>query len=142
MAVGPVSILAIQFSENNFRGEILAALYDLVKSGTVRIIDAVVVAKDQEGKVAAQEVNQLAPAVVAIFNPLDAEVTGLLSYSDIEAIGVMLENNSSAGVLALEHIWADKLAQAIVNANGRVVTNQLLMPEAVEEQLAAIATVK
>ena len=142
MAVGPVSILAIQFSENNFRGEILAALYDLVKSGTVRIIDAVVVAKDREGKVAAQEVNQLAPAVVAIFNPLDAEVTGLLSYSDIEAIGVMLENNSSAGVLALEHIWADKLAQAIVNANGRVVTNQLLMPEAVEEQLAAIATVK
>ena len=142
MAVGPVSILAIQFSENNFRGEILAALYDLVKSGTVRVIDAIVVAKDQEGKVAAQEVNQLAPAVVAIFNPLDAEVTGLLSYSDIEAIGVMLENNSSAGVLALEHIWADKLAQAIVNANGRVVTNQLLMPEAVEEQLAAIATVQ
>jgi uncharacterized membrane protein len=142
MAVGPVSILAIQFSENNFRGEILAELYDLVKSGTVRVIDAVVVAKDQAGKVAAQEVNQLAPAVVAIFNPLDAEVTGLLSYSDIEAIGAMLENNSSAGVLALEHIWADKLAQAIVNANGKVVTNQLLMPDAVAEQLATIATVQ
>jgi uncharacterized membrane protein len=142
MAVGPVSVLAIQFSENNFRGEILAELYDLVKSGTVRVIDAVVVAKDQEGKVAAQEVNQLAPAVVAIFNPLDAEVSGLLSYSDIEAIGAMLENNSSAGVLALEHIWADKLAQAIANANGRVVTNQLLMPEVVTEQLAAIATVE
>jgi uncharacterized membrane protein len=142
MAVGPVSVLAIQFSENNFRGEILAELYDLVKSGTVRVIDAVVVAKDQEGKVAAQEVNQLAPAVVAIFNPLDAEVSGLLSYSDIEAIGAMLDNNSSAGVLALEHIWAEKLAQAIANANGRVVTNQLLMPEVVTEQLAAIATVE
>jgi uncharacterized membrane protein len=142
MAVGPVSILTIQFSENNFRGEILAALYDLVKNGIVRVIDAVVVAKDQEGKVAAQEVNQLAPAVVAIFNPLDAEVTGLLSYGDIEEIGAMLENNSSAGVLALEHIWADKLAQAIINANGKVVTNQLLMPDAVEEQLAAIETVQ
>ena len=47
MTVGPVSVLAIQFSENNFRGEILAELYDLVKSGTVRVIDAVVVAKDQ-----------------------------------------------------------------------------------------------
>ena len=142
MAVGPVSVLAIQFSENNFRGEILAALYELVKSGTVKIIDAVVVAKDAAGTVTAQEVDQLAPAVVAIFNPLDAEVTGLLSYSDIEEIGAMLENNSSAGVLALEHIWADKLAQAIANANGRVVTNQLLMPEVVAEQLAAIATVE
>ncbi len=65
MTLGPVSILAIQFSENNFRGEILAALYDLVKNGTVRIIDAVVVAKDQIGEITVQEVNQLAPTVVA-----------------------------------------------------------------------------
>jgi len=142
MAVGPVSILAIQFSENNFRGEILAALYDLVKSGTVKIIDVVAVVKDAEGKVTAQEVNQLAPAAVAIFDPLDAEVTGLLSYDDIHDIGAKLENNSSAGLLVLEHVWADRLAQAIGNANGKVVTNQLLMPEVVEEQLAAIATVQ
>jgi uncharacterized membrane protein len=142
MAVGPVSILAIQFSENNFRGEILAALYELVKNGTVRIIDAVVVAKDQRGAIAVQEVSQLAPTVVAIFNPLDAEVTGLLSYDDIQNIGALLEPNSSAGLLALEHIWADRLAQAIADANGKVVLNQLVMPDAVEEQLAAIATVE
>jgi uncharacterized membrane protein len=142
MAVGPVSVLAIQFSENNFRGEILAALYELVKSGTVKIIDAVVVAKDADGTVTAQEVDQLAPAVVAIFNPLDAEVTGLLSYDDIHDIGAKLDNNSSAGLLVLEHIWADRLGQAIVNANGKIVTNQLIMPDVVEEHLAAIATVR
>ena len=142
MAVGPVSILAIQFSENNFRGEILAALYDLVKSGTVKIIDVVAVVKDADGKVTAQEVNQLAPAAVAIFDPLNAEVTGLLSYDDIHDIGAKLENNSSAGLLVLEHVWADRLAQAIGNANGKIVTNQLIMPEVVEEQLAAIATVQ
>ena len=142
MAVGPVSVLGIQFSENNFRGEILAALYDLVKSGTVRIIDAVVVAKDHDGKLTVQEVNQLAPTVVAIFDPLEAEVTGLLSYDDINNMGALLDPNSSAGLLALEHIWADRLAQAIGNANGKIVTNQLLMPDAVQEQLAAIETVK
>lgn len=142
MAVGPVSILAIQFSENNFRGQILAALYELVNNGTVKIIDAVVVVKDANGKVTAQEVNQLAPAVVSIFDPLNAEVTGLLSYEDIHDIGAKLDNNSSAGLLALEHIWADRLAQAIVSANGKIVTNQLLMPDVVEEQLAAIATVQ
>ena len=142
MAAGPVSILAIQFSENNFRGEILAALYELVSNGTVKIIDAVVVMKDQSGKVTVQEVNQLAPTVVAIFDPLNAEVTGLLSYADIEDIGAKLDNNSSAGLLALEHIWADRLAQAIGNANGKVVTNQLIMPDVVEQQLAEIAAVE
>ena len=141
MTVGPVSILAIQFSENNFRGEILAALYELVNNGTVRIIDAVVVSKDQVGKVTVQEVNQAAPHVVAIFDPLAAEVTGLLSYDDINDIGAKLDNNSSAGLLALEHIWADRLAQAIGSANGKIVTNQLIMPDVVEEQLAAIALV-
>lgn len=142
MAVGPVSILAIQFSENNFRGEILAALYELVKSETVRIIDAVVVAKDAHGEIAMQEVSQLAPAVVAIFNPLDAEVTGLLAYDDIVNLGALLEPNSSAGLLALEHIWADRLAQAIAGANGKVVFNQLIMPDAIAEQFAAIAAVQ
>ena len=142
MAVGQVSVLAIQFSENNFRGEILAALYELVSNGTVKIIDAVVVVKDAAGEVTAQEVNQLAPAVVSIFDPLNAEVTGLLSYEDIHDIGAKLDNNSSAGLLALEHIWADRLAQAIVNANGKIVTNQLLMPDVVEEQLAEIAIVQ
>ena len=134
MALGPVSILAIQFSENNFRGEILAALYDLVKNGTVRIIDAVVVAKDQIGEITVQEVNQLAPTVVAIFDPLDAEVTGLLSYDDIHNLGALLDPNSSAGLLALEHVWAERLAQAIIGANGKVVTNQLIMPDVLEEQ--------
>lgn len=142
MAVGPVSVLAIQFTENNFRGEILAALYELVKSGTVRIIDAVAVVKDADGKVTAQEVNELSPAVVAIFDPLNAEVTGLLSYDDIYDIGAKLDNNSSAGMLALEHIWADRLGQAIVNANGKVVINELIMPGVVEEHLAAIASVQ
>ena len=142
MAVGPVSVLGIQFSENNFRGEILAALYELVKSGTVKIIDAVVVVRDADGTVTAQEVDQLAPAVVAIFDPLNAEVTGLLSYDDINAIGARLDNNSSAGMLALEHTWADRLGQAIVNANGKVVINELIMPGVIEEHLAAIATVQ
>jgi hypothetical protein len=101
-----------------------------------------VVAKDQAGEITVQEVNQLAPTVVAIFDPLDAEVTGLLSYDDIHNLGALLDPNSSAGLLALEHTWAERLAQAIIGANGKLVTNQLIMPDAVEEQLAAIATVQ
>lgn len=141
MAMGPTSVLVIQFTGHNFKGEILSALYDLVKAKTVRIVDAVVVLKDKEGKVTAQEVNELSPAVVAIFNPLDAEVTGLLSNDDINDIGAMLDNDSAAGLLVLEHLWANRLADAIVNAKGKVVLNRLLMPEVVQENLAMIETV-
>lgn len=138
MAMGPTSVLVIQFTGRNFKGEILAALYDLVKAGTVRIVDAVVVIKDNEGKVTAQEVNQLAPTVVAIFDPLNAEVSGLISNTDIQDIGTLLDNDSAAGILVLEQLWATKLAQAITNAKGKVVLNRLLMPEVVEENMAII----
>ncbi|TAH52676.1 MAG: hypothetical protein EYC68_06015 [Chloroflexota bacterium] len=138
MAMGPTSVLVIQFTGRNFKGEILAALYDLVKAGTVRIVDAVAVIKDNEGKVTAQEVNQLAPTVVAIFDPLNAEVSGLISNTDIQDIGTLLDNDSAAGILVLEQLWATKLAQAITNAKGKVVLNRLLMPEVVEENMAII----
>lgn len=138
MAMGPSSILAIQFTGNNFKGEILAALYDLVKAGTVRIIDAVMVIKDKDGKVTAQEINQVAPTVVALFDPLNAEVTGLLSDDDIQDIGARLENESAGGLLILEHIWAANLVHAIQNAGGQVVMNQLIMPEVLEANMADI----
>lgn len=142
MAVGPVSILAIQFDEGNFTGEILTALIELVDSGVVRVIDAVAVLKDANGNVESKEIKELAPAVVSIFDPLNAEVSGLLSYTDIQNIGDMLDENSAAGLLVLEHTWAEKLANAIVHRHGKVVLNQLLLPDVVEENLAAIAAVQ
>jgi uncharacterized membrane protein len=138
MPMGPSSVLAIQFTGHNFKGEILSALYELVKQGTVRIIDAVVVIKDKDGKITAQEINQVAPEVVAIFNPLNAEITGLLSNDDINDIGSQLDNDSAAGLLVLEHVWASNLIQAIQNAGGQVVRNQLVMPEVLEANMADI----
>lgn len=141
MSTAPTSILAIQFNKEQFRGEILSALVELVRAGTVRVIDAVVVRKDANGKVETLEINQLAATDLHVFDPLDAEVTGLLSNDDINDIATQVENGSAAGLLVLEHIWATKLAQAITAANGTVVMNQLLMPDVVESNLKAIAQV-
>lgn len=142
MKLGPTSVLAIEFTGGNYKGEILAALVDLVRAGTVRVIDAVAVKKDAAGKITAQEINQLAAKDLHIFDPLQAEITGLLSNQDINDIGAMLANNSAAGLLVLEHIWANQLGQAIVNAKGKVVLNRLLMPEVVQENLALIEAVQ
>ena len=39
MAIGPVEYMVVGFPGNKFTGKIAPALADLVKSGTVRIID-------------------------------------------------------------------------------------------------------
>lgn len=141
MALGPSSVLAIQFSGNNFRGQILSALVELVQNKTVRVIDAVAVKKDASGKVEAQELEQLAANDLHVFDPLNAQVTGLLSNDDINDIAAALDNNTAAGLLVIEHLWATRLAQAIQDTGGKVVMNRLLMPEVVEEQLELISNI-
>ena len=47
--IGPVDYAVIAFPGNQFKGEIVPALTDLVDAGTIRIIDAVFVSKDEDG---------------------------------------------------------------------------------------------
>ena len=59
MAIGPVEYIIIGFPENQFKGEIVPALADLVESGTVRILDLVFVMKDADGTVTSVEYEDL-----------------------------------------------------------------------------------
>lgn len=141
MDLGPTSVLAIEFKGKEFKGEILNALIELVNAGTVRVIDAVVVKKDAAGALSSYEVNQLPLNELKIFDPLKAEITGLLSNQDIQDMGALLDNNTAAGFLVLEQVWATKLAHAIQNTGGTVVLNRLLMPEVVAENMAMIENI-
>ena len=56
--IGPVDYAAFAFPGNEFKGEITPALADLVEAGTIRIIDAVFVTKNENGDVAAAELTE------------------------------------------------------------------------------------
>jgi hypothetical protein len=49
--VGPIDVAVIKFIGNRFTGEVTPALLDLVKQGTVRILDALFVYRDQDNAV-------------------------------------------------------------------------------------------
>ena len=50
MAIGPVQLIALGFTNPDFHGEIIAELERLHKSGTVRVIDSLAVYKDAGGE--------------------------------------------------------------------------------------------
>lgn len=116
--IGPVDYALIAFPGNQFRGEIAPALADLVEAGTIRIIDAAFVAKDESGDVLAFELTELAPDVQAALDKLDIEVSGLLNEDDLAMAGEELEPNSSACLLVWENVWARTVAQAMRDAGG------------------------
>lgn len=139
--MGPVTFLEIEFPGNQFKGEIIPALRELVDAGTIRIIDLVLVRKNADGKIEPVEINELDQLEGAAFAGLRAEISGLLSYGDIEALGGALENNSSAGILLFENLWATRFTDTIANANGRWVRMESVPPQILEEAIAAQGSV-
>lgn len=132
---GPASLIVISFPGNEFSGEIAPALRDLVGSGTIRVIDIVFVAKDEDGTVLSLEMTELDESISSQIDPVVSEVSSLLGEDDIAQIADMLEPNSSAAMLLFENAWASTFATAIQNANGEVLMNELI-PAAVVNAVA------
>ena len=139
MTYGPIDFIALEFKGNQFKGEIMPALLELVNNKTIGIIDLVVVKKDQDGKVMAQEVQELDSTSLTMVNPLKADITGMIKVEDIEMIGEKLENNCTAMVMLFENLWAVRLKEALLNANGRVVMQERIPHEVVLEVLEDFA---
>ncbi len=139
MTYGPVDFVALEFKGNQFKGEIFPELMKLVDDGVVRVIDIIVVKKDADGNVTHQEIQETDKEVLAVFNPLKAEINGMIQVEDIEMIGEKLENNCTAALLMFENLWAVNFVKAVENANGRSVMHVRIPHEVVVETMETIA---
>lgn len=130
--IGPVDYALIAFPGNQFRGEIAPALADLVEAGTIRIIDATFVIKDEDGNTMSMEMTELAPDVQEALSKLNIEVSGLFNEDDLMDAADALEPNSSAALLVWENVWAREVTQAMRDAGGELVTFQRIPHEVVQ----------
>jgi hypothetical protein len=136
MGIGPVQYMVVAFPGNQFKGEIAPALEELVKSGTIRIIDLAFVIKDAEGSMAGMELEDVGSDVFQAFESLTSERGGFVSEEDLQAVAGALEPNSAAAILVWEDVWATRLTEALVNAGGQLIDIQRVPRELVEEAIA------
>ena len=136
MSLGPIEMIVVGFPENQFTGEIAPALADLVESGIVRVVDLVFIAKDDDGNVAAVELNELDTQVSDAYTNLIDELDGLIGEEDIEDFGDQLEPGSSIALLVVEHVWAKSFADAVANSGG-VLLESIRIPREVIDELTA-----
>jgi uncharacterized membrane protein len=140
MSLGPIEYVVVAFPGNKFKGEIIPALAELVENGTIRILDLVFIAKDEDGNVAAVELAELGEgheaAAMADISEIDA---GLLNEDDVQLAAEALDNNSSAGLLVFENVWAARFAEAVRNADGQLVANERIPYDIVQAALAYAA---
>ncbi len=139
MTFGPIDFIALEFPGNNFKGEILPDIFELVDRGVIRVLDLVIIQKDPDGALRVRELQELEPGMMTVLNPLKAEVSQMITVADIDNIAAKLEPNSTAGLMLIENVWAKKTQQAMIEANGRLVMFERIPHDVVEEALAEMA---
>ena len=139
MTYGPIDFLALDFKTDQLKGEIIPELLELVKNNIVRVIDLVLIQKYEDGHHQAMEMQQLAPDVLALFDPLEVEISGIIQVEDIDNIAEAMENGTNAAILLFENLWAVKFKDAVLRANGRLLAQERIPHQVVEETLEAFA---
>jgi hypothetical protein len=124
MSIGPVEYLELAFPGNQFKGEILPALQELVVNDTINIIDLVIVKKDADGSITIAELSELDESEAALLAPLQSELRDLLNEDDILMLAEDLPDNYTAALLVWENRWATRFAEAVRNAGGIMVANE------------------
>jgi len=135
--LGPVDYLVVAFpaEKANFSGEMASELRALMDSNTVRVLDLLLLVKDADGSVEASELRDADDSEVGQLRAAEADLAVLLSESDVEEIGRMLEPGSAAAVLVWENTWAAPFGTAIRRSGGQLVTSGRIPTQAI---LAAI----
>jgi hypothetical protein len=121
--LGPVDYLVVEFPGSNFNGEIMPELVDLVERGVVRVLDLVVIKKDEDSTFEAFEFADNEDGVLGELRELEREFADLLSEDDIAAVVDAMEPGSTAGLLIYENLWAAPLASAVRRSGGQLVAS-------------------
>ena len=143
MAIGPVQLIALGFTNPDFHGEIIAELERLHQSGTVRVIDSLAVYKDADGELEVEHLSNLSEeeaielgskigALIGLgFEGEEGMEAGAVAgaeeaaaeggvhvFTEEEGWDVLedIPNGSAAALILLEHHWAVPLRDAIARA--------------------------
>jgi hypothetical protein len=135
--LGPVDYLVVEFppDESNFSGEMAAELASLVESGTIRVLDLLILHKGDDGTVEAVEVDDLDE--VDELRALEAEIAELLAAEDVTHLAEAMENGSTAGVVVWENSWAAPFASAARRAGGQLIATGRIPVQAIVASLEA-----
>ena len=133
---GPVQLLVLGFDEPSFSGEALAELTRLGDAGVVRLLDVLLVSRDEEGRLetlpaprgADPDLGRLAAAFLAAEQENDpAGPRG--ADPDAWSLDDAVPPNGAAAVALIEHTWAQPLVLAIRGAGGRLLDETWLSPD-------------
>ena len=120
---------------SNFTGEMAKELSSLVERGIVRVLDLLVLQKDEEGSIEAFEIDDLDE--MDELRALETQVAEILAEEDVVNLAEAMENGSTAGVIVWENSWAAPFAAAARRSGGQLIASGRIPIQAIVASLEA-----
>ena len=136
-SLGPVDYVVVEFpaGASNFTGEMAEELVALVDAGIIRVIDVLILTKNEDGTVDAMElsdVEELGP-----LQAIETQLAELLAADDVENLAAALDPGSTAGVLIWENLWAAPFASAARRSGGQLIATGRIPIQAIIASIEA-----
>ena len=138
--LGPVEYLVVEFAPDtsHFTGEIAKELLDVVDRGIVRLLDLLILHKDENDVVEAFEIDDIDG--LDEVRALETEIAEILAAEDVVNLAAAMESGTTAGVLVFEHSWAAPFASAVRRAGGQLIANERIPIQAILASIEAEET--
>jgi len=122
-SLGPVDYIVVEFpaGASNFTGEMAKELLALVDAGAIRVIDILILTKNEDGTVEPMEFSDVGE--LGELQKVEAQLAELLAEDDVLNLAAAMEPGSTAGVLIWENLWAAPFASAARRSGGQLIAN-------------------
>ena len=135
--LGPVDYLIVEFpaGASNFTGEMAKELLALVDAGTIRVIDVLILTKNEDGSVDAMELSDIEE--LGPLQAVEAQLAELLAAEDVDHLAAAMDPGSTAGVLIWENLWAAPFASAARRSGGQLIATGRIPIQAIIASIEA-----
>lgn len=135
---GPVDVVVLAVGEPRFDGSVLAELKRLAANGTIRMLDAMLLFKNENGLRASIDLEDLPPDQQAALGFVETGTRGLFDAADSATLFEGMVPGSAVCALAIEHAWAVNLVNAVREAGMELALNIRVPALVVDEAFASL----
>jgi hypothetical protein len=137
---GPVDVVVMASGAPNFDGSVFAELKRQAAAGTIRVLDAMVLLKDEAGDPWRLDLQDLPQEQQDAVGFIASETRGgLFDSDDAETLYEGMVPGSAVFALAIEHVWAIDLVNALYNAGVEIAMNFRVPAPIVDEAFASLS---
>jgi hypothetical protein len=136
---GPVDVVVLAAGHPRFEGRVFTELERQVAAGTIRVLDAMLLVKDDGGKSWRLELKDLPPEQSAAVGFIPGETRGLFDATDEETLMEGMVPGSTIVAFAIEHTWAIALVNALSDAGVEMALTFRVPAPIVDEAYASLA---